>query len=114
MQSTLFQILPCLGVAMELLLIEDGNLLGHRRRIGWSGLVLLVSGLCQGHWEDIGLPERGHVVRGEMADPEAMRTRRSRRSVRWRRSQASHLFERDFWPEIIQAECRTVLRRFLT
>lgn len=44
MQSTLFQILPCLGVAMELLLIEDGNLLEHRRRIDWSSLVLLQVG----------------------------------------------------------------------
>ena len=41
MQSALCQIMPCLRVAMELLLIEGGSLLEHRRRIGWSSLVLL-------------------------------------------------------------------------
>jgi len=34
MQSAFFEIMQCLGVAMELLLIEGGRLLEHRRRIG--------------------------------------------------------------------------------
>ena len=41
MQSALFEIMPCLGVTMELLLIEDGRLLEHNSRIGCSSVVLL-------------------------------------------------------------------------
>jgi len=41
MQSALLQIAERFGVAMQLLLIEGGRLLEHRRRIGGSSLVLL-------------------------------------------------------------------------
>ena len=41
MQSVLFEIMPCLGVAMELLMIEGGRLLEHNSRIGCSSVVLL-------------------------------------------------------------------------
>ena len=37
-QSALLQITQCLGVAIELLLIESGGLLEHGGRVGWRAL----------------------------------------------------------------------------
>ncbi len=41
MQSALLQIVPRLGVAIELLLIKSGRLLEHGGRVGWKSTVPL-------------------------------------------------------------------------
>ena len=41
MKSTLLQIVQCLGVAIELLLIESDGLLQHGGRVGWRSTYLL-------------------------------------------------------------------------
>src|SRR2546430_15567631 len=40
-QSALLEIAPCLGVAIELLLIESGGLLQHGGRVSWKRTLLL-------------------------------------------------------------------------
>ena len=40
-QSSLLKITQCLGVALELLLIESGGLLEHGGRVGWKSALLL-------------------------------------------------------------------------
>src|SRR5271167_3354457 len=40
-QSSLLKITPCLGVAFELLLIENRGLLEHGGRVGWKNALLL-------------------------------------------------------------------------
>lgn len=43
-QSSLLQIAPCLGVAIELLLIKSGSLLEHGGRVGGRSALLLEVG----------------------------------------------------------------------